>query len=70
MPIWAWILIAAVVIYLIYFLVRLIWFKPTSINLFYNKFFLKTLLMQPELLTTLGMLEQFGLNFHNDDLNN
>lgn len=69
MPIWGWILIAVVVLYLVYFLVRLIWFKPTSINLFYTKFFLKTLLYLPELLTTLGILEQFGLNFHNDDLN-
>ncbi len=68
MPTWGWIILSAVVIYLIYFFVRLIWFKPTSINLYYYKFFLKTLLFQPELLTTIGMLEQFGLNFHNDDL--
>jgi uncharacterized protein (DUF885 family) len=52
------------------FLVNLIWFKPFSLNLFYEKVFVSFLLEKPELLTSIGIAEQFGYrknNAHLDD---
>ena len=40
--------------------VNLIWFRPFSLNLFYEKVFVSFLLEQPELLSSLGIAEQFG----------
>ena len=36
------------------FAVNLIWFRPFSLNLFYEKVFISFLLEAPELLTSLG----------------
>ena len=44
------------------------YFKPYSIDLFYNRVFLRAALMDPELLTRLRVLEPLSLEFHNDDL--
>ena len=51
--------------FLVYFVVTLIWGKPISINLLYNRVFLPFLTRSPELLTQLGILEGMGINFHN-----
>lgn len=51
-----------------YWLAALIWFKPFNINHFYERVFIRYALMDPELLTSLRLLEPFGLDFHNDDL--
>ncbi len=49
---------------------KLIWFTPFNINHFYERAFIEFALKNPELLTTLRILEPMGLDFHNDDLNN
>jgi len=51
------------------FVVNLIWFRPFSLNLFYEKVFVSFLLDSPELLTMMGMAEQFGYRRHNAHLN-
>jgi uncharacterized protein (DUF885 family) len=53
------------------FLVNLIWFRPFSLDLFFEKVFIEEALDKPELLTELGLAEQFGYRRHNahlDDL--
>jgi len=53
------------------FVVNLVWFRPFSLNLFYEKSFVTFALEKPELLTSLGIAEQFGYRRHNahlDDL--
>jgi len=52
-----------------FWLGNLIWFRPFSINHFYEKVFIEFALRNPELLSSLRILEPMGLNFHNDDLN-
>jgi uncharacterized protein (DUF885 family) len=47
---------------------KLIWFKPTSIDLFFERSFLRFALEDPELLTRLRLLERYGLNLHNAKL--
>ena len=41
------------------------YFKPLSIDWFYSRVFLKFSLQQPELLTSLRLLDQFGIRGHN-----
>ncbi len=50
------------------FVVNLVWFRPFSLNLFYEKIFVKFSLQNPELLTSLGIAEQFGYRRHNAHL--
>ena len=50
------------------FVINLIWFKPFSINHFYEKIFIEYALEDPEILSQLRILEGMGINFHNDDL--
>jgi uncharacterized protein (DUF885 family) len=50
------------------FLVNLIWFRPWSLNLFYEKVFAQVLFEEPELLSSLGLVEQFGITSHNAKL--
>src|SRR5438477_10556799 len=50
------------------FLVNLIWFRPWSLNLFYEKVFAQILFEEPELLTSIGLVEQFGITSHNGKL--
>jgi uncharacterized protein (DUF885 family) len=59
------ILAAAVLGWLIY---NLFWGKPFSIRFFFEWVFLKFALRNPEMLSMIGILEGFGLHFHNDDL--
>ena len=49
-------------------LINLIWFRPWSLNLFYEKVFAETVFSEPELLTQLGLVEQFGITGHNGKL--
>lgn len=44
------------------------YFKPFSINLYYNRVFAQFALDSPELLTSMRLLDQFGIDFHADDL--
>ena len=50
------------------FVVNLIWFRPFSLNLFYEKTFVTFVLEKPELLTSIGIAEQFGYRRHNAHL--
>src|SRR5476651_319631 len=50
------------------FLVNLIWFRPWSLNLFYEKVFAEVVFDEPELLSSLGLVEQFGITSHNGKL--
>jgi uncharacterized protein (DUF885 family) len=52
----------------LWWLIKLIWFRPFNINHFYERSMLQLVLKDPEILTMIGILERFGLNFHNDDL--
>jgi uncharacterized protein (DUF885 family) len=69
-PTFKWIgaLLAAALLVAAVFVVNLIWFRPFSLNLFYEKIFVSFLLEQPELLTSLGIAEQFGYRRHNAHL--
>jgi uncharacterized protein (DUF885 family) len=51
------------------FVVNLIWFRPFSLNLFYEKIFVSFLLDNPELMTSVGIAEQAGYRRHNAHLN-
>ena len=57
---WLSALLAASLLIAAVFVVNLIWFRPFSLNLFYEKIFVSFLLEQPDLLSSLGIAEQFG----------
>jgi uncharacterized protein (DUF885 family) len=61
-------IIALLLIATAIFLVNLIWFRPWSLNLFYEKVFAQVLFEEPELLSSLGLVEQFGITSHNGKL--
>jgi uncharacterized protein (DUF885 family) len=65
---WFGTIIAVVVIVIAIFLINLIWFRPWSLNLFYDKVFAEILFDHPELLSTLGLVERFGITGHNGKL--
>ena len=62
-------IVVAVVIAASIFLVNLIWFRPWNLNLFYEKVFAEFVFSEPELLSALGLVEQFGITSHNGKLN-
>lgn len=64
MPILLWFVIPFA-LFILWYLVNLVWFKPRNINAFYERYFIQFALSNPELLSQLGFLEQFGLQFHN-----
>src|SRR4030081_1475498 len=65
-----WILgiVAVAIIAIAIFLINLIWFRPWNINHFYEKTFAEVIFSEPELLTSLGLVEQFGYTRHNGKL--
>jgi uncharacterized protein (DUF885 family) len=65
---WLGAIIAVLVIVVAVFLINLIWFRPWSLNLFYDKVFAEVLFDHPELLSALGLVEQFGITSHNGKL--
>ena len=64
----AWIALV-VAIGLAIFAVPTIWFKPWSVDHFYARFFLRSALRHPMILSQMRILEPMGFRFHNDDLN-
>ena len=48
---------------------NLIWGKPGNVDHFLERTFIRQALPYPELLTQIGLLESFGINFHNSRLN-
>src|SRR6266511_4955148 len=65
---WFGVIVAVLVIAIAIFLTNLIWFRPWSLNLFYEKIFAEVLFDHPELLSALGLVEQFGITGHNGKL--
>jgi len=65
---WFFGIVAVAVLVIAVFLVNLIWFRPWSLNLFYEKVFVQVLFDEPELLSSLGLVEQFGFTSHNGKL--
>src|SRR5438309_4960889 len=65
---WIGAIIAVVAIAFAVFLTNLVWFRPWSLNLFYEKVFAEVLFDHPQLLSTLGLVEQFGITSHNGKL--
>jgi uncharacterized protein (DUF885 family) len=65
---WTLRIVALLVVVLAIFLVNLIWFRPWSLNLFYEKVFAQVLFEEPELLSSLGLVERFGITGHNGKL--
>src|SRR5256714_1601438 len=61
-------IVALLVVILAVFLVNLIWFRPWSLNLFYEKVFAQVLFEEPELLSAIGLVERFGITGHNAKL--
>ncbi|MBV9618760.1 MAG: DUF885 domain-containing protein, partial [Verrucomicrobia bacterium] len=55
-------LIAAIVI-------NAVWFRPWFLNVFYEKVFVEFVFDEPELLSSIGLVEQFGITGHNARLN-
>ena len=50
------------------FVVNAIWFRPWSLNVFYEKVFISFVLQEPELLSSLGLVERFGITGHSGKL--
>src|SRR5438876_11242739 len=67
---WFGAIIAVVAIAIAVFLTNLVWFRPWSLNLFYEKVFAEVLFDHPQLLSALGLVEQFGITSHNGKLDN
>src|SRR6267378_1607965 len=65
---WFFSIVLLAVVVLAIFLINLIWFRPWSLNLFYEKTFAEVVFSEPELLTQLGLVEQFGITSHNGKL--
>ena len=65
---WFFSIVLLVVIVITIFLINLIWFRPWSLNLFYEKVFAEAIFSEPELLSALGLVEQFGITSHNGKL--
>ena len=61
-------IVAVLLVALAIFLVNLIYFRPWSLNLFYEKVFAEIIFSEPELLSSLGLVEQFGITGHNGRL--
>ena len=61
-------IVAVLLLVVAVFAVNAIWFRPWSLNVFYEKVFVEVLLEEPELLSALGLVEQFGITGHNGKL--
>lgn len=61
---WLLAIVAVLFVAVAIFLVNLIWFRPWGLNLFYDKVFAEALFHEPELLSSLGLVEQFGITGH------
>src|SRR3954467_12306833 len=61
-------ILVLLLIVLAIFLINLVWFRPWSLNLFYEKAFAQVLFEEPELLSSIGLVERFGITGHNAKL--
>ena len=65
---WVLAIVVVAIIAIAIFLINLIWFRPWNINHFYEKTFAEVIFSEPELLSSLGLVEQFGYTRHNGKL--
>src|ERR1051326_8723299 len=65
---WTLRIVALLLIVLAVFLINLIWFRPWSLNLFYENVIAQVLFEEPVLLSALGLVERFGITGHNAKL--
>ncbi|CAN5564337.1 DUF885 domain-containing protein [soil metagenome] len=65
---WLGALVLLLIVVAAVFVVNAIWFRPWSLNVFYEKAFIEFVFDEPELLTSLGMMEQFGITAHSGKL--
>src|ERR1700731_298917 len=65
---WVGAVVLAVVIAAAIFTINVVWFRPWNLNVFYEKVFAEVIFSEPELLTQLGLVEQFGITSHNGKL--
>ncbi len=61
-------ILAVLLLVVAVFAVNAIWFRPWFLNVFYEKIFIEVLFNEPELLSSLGIAEQFGITSHNGKL--
>jgi len=54
---------------LVALVVNVIWFKPIFVRAFYERVFIEFAFNSPEILSSLGLVEQFGIQGHNKELN-
>src|SRR5205809_208427 len=66
---WFFSIVLLAVIALAIILINLILFRPWSLNLFYEQVVVEVIFSEPELLTQLGLVEQFGISSHNGKMN-
>lgn len=67
---WLWTAIGVLAALICWRIICLIWFRPLSIKLFFERVLLMLALRNPETLTTVGILEKFGFHGHNRKLEN
>src|SRR4051794_11910380 len=48
--------------------INAVYFRPWNLNVFYEKVFAETIFGEPELLSSLGLVEQFGIRSHSGRL--
>lgn len=65
---WFSAIVGLVVVVLGIFVINFIWFRPWSLNVFYEKVFAQFVFREPELLSMLGIVEQFGITGHSGKL--
>lgn len=65
---WIGALVGVAMLVVTVFAVNAIWFKPFSIRVFYERVFLEYALKDPELLSSIRILEPLGIDYYNDDL--
>lgn len=65
---WFGALLGIVMLVAAVFVVNAIWFKPFSINVFYERVFLEFAIKNPEMLSSIRILEPLGIDYYNDDL--
>ncbi|MFL6540141.1 MAG: DUF885 family protein, partial [Chthoniobacterales bacterium] len=66
---WLFGIIAVLLLVAAIFVVNAVWFRPWFLNTFYEKVFVEFLFDEPELLSAIGLVEQFGITGHNAKLN-
>ncbi len=65
---WSLVLVSVSILSTAALLAHTLWFKPLRIDWFFERVFLVYVLDDPQLLTQLGLVEQFGLRGHNAKL--